>query len=187
MKWLFLGLGLAAAVVGIAAVMRGRRDVRSTDCVDGGVVHSNDGADSPKVIESTEITEFHCTFSLYAVAEPGKLGNGKYTCSAILQNGAVSCCIKWQERTGEGGERIFTADSSFMTRLQELVDAHAFAQHNGCSHSVSGLPDMYGAKLNICYASGESIYTYDNQHNFLEQKAMEDLFTLFTSWNEKQQ
>ncbi len=187
MKWLLLGLGLAAAAVGLAAVMRGRRDDRSTDCVDGGVVRYHDGADSPKVIESTEITEFHCTFSLYAVVETGKLGNGKYTCSAILKNDAVSCSIKWQTRMGEGGERVFTADRAFMIQLQELVSTHAFALHNGRSHSVSGLPDMYGAKLEVRYASGESIYTYDNQNNFLKQEAMDALFTLFTTANEKEQ
>ena len=62
-----------------------------------------------------------------------------------------------------------------MSRIYE------FAQHNGYSHKISGLPDMYGATLDIKYASGESIYAYDNQDCFIPFEAMKELVELFNT------
>jgi len=39
---------------------------------------------------------------------------------------------------------------------------------------------MYGAKLDIQYASGESIYAYDNQDCFIPLEAMQELVELFS-------
>lgn len=66
-----------------------------------------------------------------------------------------------------------------MTSLQELVSKYNFAQYNGYISKVSGLPDMYGAKLDINYASGESIYAYNNQDCFIPFEAIEELIELF--------
>lgn len=70
-----------------------------------------------------------------------------YKLSAVLEDGAVKSKIKWRDRAGAGEEHNFTADTSFMTSLQELVSKYNFAQYNGYISKVSGLPDMYGAKL----------------------------------------
>ena len=75
----------------------------------------------------------------------------------------------------------FTADTSFMTSLQELVSKYNFAQYNGYISKVSGLPDMYGAKLDINYASGESIYAHDNQDCFIPFEAIEEFVSFFNS------
>ena len=178
MKRIIFGVGAVCAAVGLLAAVKHHRNrnTRPQDCVDGGVRHYQSGEDAPKVITSTEITEFRCEFSLYANAEPGALGNGKYFCSAVLEGDSVLCSIRWHDRT-------FTADRSFMEQLQALVSAHNLSQHNGYSYSVSGLPDMYGAMLDVRYASGESIYAYNNQDVFLAYEALEDLFVLFSSWD----
>lgn len=41
---------------------------------------------------------------------------------------------------------------------------------------------MYGAKLDIKYASGESIYAHDNQDCFISLDAMNELVELFSSY-----
>ena len=185
MKRILFGVGAVCAAIGLLAAVKHHRNrnTRPQDCVDGGVRHYQSGEDAPKVITSTEITEFRCEFSLYADAEPGALGNGKYFCSAVSDGDGVLCSFRRRNRTGQEDERTFTADRSFMEQLQALISAHNLSQHNGYSYSVSGLPDMYGAMLDVRYASGESIYAYNNQDVFLAYEALEDLFVLFSSWD----
>jgi len=155
----------------------------NTDIIDGGVKTYNSGKDSPKVIESTEIISFECEASLYTVVleEESELDGKNYKLSAVLEDGNVKAEIKWRDRSGDGEEHTFTADASFMTRLQEIAAKYNFAQHNGYISKVSGLPDMYGAKLDIKYASGESIYGYDNQDCFISFDAMKELVELFST------
>ena len=69
----------------------------------------------------------------------------------------------------------------FLAKLQEIAAAYNFAQHNGYYHKVSGLPDMYGERLDIIYASGEQICAYDNQSRFLPYEAAEELILLFSA------
>ncbi|MBE6870840.1 MAG: hypothetical protein E7491_02720 [Ruminococcaceae bacterium] len=184
MKWLILGIGIVcAAASAVALAVKKRRKGAETDDVDGGVRHYNSGDDAPKEIKSTEITEFNCTFSLFADAEEGELECGLYKCKAVLNGGAVDCNIRWRDRTGKGDDLSFEADAAFMENLQQIACEYNLAKHNGYSYSVSGLPDMYGALLDIRYASGESIYAYNNQSNFLPRAMLKKLFDLFTSLN----
>lgn len=154
---------------------------RNTDDIDGGVVTRNSGDDSPKVIESTEIISFEFEVSLYniVVEEESELVGRNYKLSAVLEDGAVKSKIKWRDRVGAGEEGDFAADISFMTSLHELVSKYNFAQYNGYISKVSGLPDMYGAKIDIAYASGESIYAHNNQDCFIPFEAIEELIELF--------
>ena len=154
---------------------------RNTDNIDGGVKTYNSGEDSPKVIESTEIISFKFEVSLYniVVEEDSELVVRNYKLSAVLEDGAVKSKIKWRDRVGAGEEGDFSADISFMTSLQELVSKYNFAQYNGYISKVSGLPDMYGAKIDIAYASGESIYAHNNQDCFIPFEAIEELIELF--------
>jgi hypothetical protein len=137
---------------------------RDTDHIDGGVKTYNSGEDSPKVIESTEIISFEFEVSLYNI---------------VLEDGAVKSKIKWRDRAGGGEDNDFTADASFMTSLQEIVSKYNFAKFNGYVSKVSGLPDMYGAKIDINYASGENIYAYNNQDEFVPLEAIGELVELF--------
>lgn len=189
MKRLLWSIGAAAAVVGITAcikaVLKAHRDTIPEECVDGGVRRYNSGEDAPKVINSTEITEFRCTFSLFAAAEPNELGNGLYELEAVLSNGTVSCSIKSRKRIKAEADRYFEADISFMEKLQEIVSTYGFAKHNGYSYEISGLPDMYGCKIDVCYASGEYIHAYNNQSVFLPDDALNALYSLFDEYSKK--
>ena len=157
---------------------------RNTDNIDGGVVTRNSGEDSPKVIESTDIISFNCELSFIATVfdEENELEGKVYKMSAALEDGTVKAKIDWHDRSGNGDKSEFEADVSFISKLQEIVSKYNLAQHNGYSHRVSGLPNMYGAKLDIKYASGESIYAYDNQDCFISLDAMNELVELFSSY-----
>lgn len=181
MKWLFIGLGAAfaaAAIAGGIAAAGRRRPGKNSDDVDGGVVKRY-WADMPKVIESAEIVTFHCEISLLAVCDADDLGHRVYTLDAALQDGEVLVKYDWYERQGGRDKAEYKADADFMVRLQEIVAAHNFAQHNGYYHTVSGLPAMYGESLDIVYASGERIHVRDNQSTFLSLEAERALIMLF--------
>lgn len=158
---------------------------RNTDNIDGGVVTRNSGEDSPKVIESTDIISFNCELSFIATVfdEENELEGKVYKMSAALEDDKVKAKIDWHDRSGNGDKAVFEADVSFMSKLQEIVSKYNLAQHNGYSHRVSGLPDMYGECIDIKYASGESIYASDNQSGFLKAEAAMELINLFLSFN----
>ena len=185
MKWLFTGLGIALALTAIAggiAVLCRRTTVSDTDDIDGGVVRQEQ-ADVPKVIESTEIVEFHAEISLTTLCDVDeqihRVHRGVYKLDAVLENGEVLVKYDWHDHLGRGEKTEYKADADFMDRLQEIVTAYNFAQHNGYFYKVSGLPDMYGELLDVVYASGEQIYAYDNQGGFLSYEADEELILLF--------
>ena len=143
--------------------------------MDGGVIDNSD-LDAPKTIGSDQIVAFDCWFSTVDLAEPGALGNHIYALQAKLENGAVKGTYQVRD-TGE--ERAFRASHDLLNELQGLVETYDLAQYNGHSYTVSGLPGDYGARLEVRYASGESIYAYDNQDNFLSWGAMDGLLKLF--------
>lgn len=180
-KVIVIALMLAIIVVLLLSFSGCQSPTPETINEDGGVKKYNSGEDSPKNIESSEILSFACKFSLFALYSDGQseLDGRIYTLSADLENESVVCKAKWRNRFGDGETKEFKTDASLMTKLQEIVSKYNFAQHNGYSSTVSGLPDMYGAKLDIKYLSGESIYAYDNQDNFLSLDAMEELVALF--------
>ena len=154
---------------------------RDTDHIDGGVKTYDSGENSPKVIESTEIIGFDFEVSLYSIVleEESELVGRNYKLSAVLEDGAVKSKIKWRDRAGGGEEHDFSADASFMTSLQQIVSKYNFAKFNGYVSKVSGLPDMYGAKIDIAYASGENIYAHNNQDCFVPFEAVKELIALF--------
>ena len=155
---------------------------RNTDDIDGGVVTRNSGEDSPKVIESTEIISFDCEFSFISAAfdEENELTGKVYKLSAVLEDDTVKVKFDWHDRAGNGDKYEFQTDSSFMTKLQDVVSKYDLAKHNGYTHHVSGLPNMFGEQIDIKYASGESIYAHDNQDGFLPMDAMVELIELFS-------
>lgn len=185
MKWLFAGLGaaltLTAMAAGITALCR-RSPEENTDHIDGGVVKQYQ-ADVPKVIESTEIVEFHAEISLTTVYDADeqthRVHKGVYKLDAVLKNGEVLVKYDWYDHQGRGDRAEYKADADFLAKLQEIAAAYNFAKHNGYYYKVSGLPDMYGERLDIIYASGEQIYAYDNQSRFLPYEAAEELILLF--------
>ena len=158
---------------------------RNTDYIDGGVVTNNSGDDSPKVIESTEIISFDCELSFISSVfdEENEIAGNVYKLNAIVEDNTVKAKIDWRGRNGAGDKSEFETDSHFMIKLQEIVSKYDLAKHNGYTHHVSGLPDMYGEHIDIKYASGETIYAHDNQDGFLPMNAVVELIELFSFVN----
>ncbi len=151
----------------------------------GGNREDHTDLNAPKVIESTEIVEFHCEFSTLTSLESEKLGRGVYELDAVLEENMVSGKYS-VHLPGEGEEDSpFEADSSFMTALQELVAEYDLARYNCLSVRVSGLPYFFGARLQVEYASGESIHACHNQSRFLSMEEIEALEALFYEQIEK--
>ena len=156
----------------------GGPDVEPEAPVTGGVTDTSD-PNAPKTIESTEITKFYCYFSTLTLAEPGALGNRAFTMTAEADGDTVTGTYQvW----GEGEfDREFTADRAFLEELQSVVgEQYDLAQHNGHHYYVAGLPEDFGATLEVDYASGEKIRADDNQDNFLSFGAMGALRELFS-------
>jgi len=172
--------GLAVLLTAAAAVCLRKRAGRSTDAIDGGVKHVDDGADAPKVIRSETITSFHCTVSLYAVDREEMFAGKKIDLEAVRQEGGVSGSFAWNDRINSG-KSVFSAGADFMDALQKLVAGYDLARFNGRVSTVSGLPDMYGERLEICYDSGESIYAHNNQSGFLPKEARQAMLALFAA------
>lgn len=161
-------------LLGVAALSGCAGKTADTDVIDGGVVH-NDNVDAPKTIVSKEIVSFSCEFSTLTLMEETELENDVFCLEAALSDGVVTGTCSSREIQ----KQTFEADASFMKRLQEIAEEYDFAQYNGMQYRVSGLPDQFGAKLNILYESGEQIYASNNQDCFLTLAAMEELFSLF--------
>lgn len=143
--------------------------------IDGGATDNSD-LNAPKSIESTQIISFDCRFSTMDIAEPGKPGNHIYQLHAKLENGTVRGMYRVRD-TGE--THSFRVSQKFLVEVQILVATYGLAQYNGHDCTVAGLPDEYGARLDVRYASRESIYANDNQDNFLPLEAMNELLNLF--------
>ncbi len=151
---------------------------RHTPDEDGGVQKHID-RNASKSIACESIIAFDCEFSTVAIADDISIEHGVYTLFARLKDGAVRGEYKMRSRNGEGEHFLFRESHRFMRELQSIVKTYDFAKYNGIEYSVSGLPDMYGAKIHIVYASGERIDTSDNQSNFLPIEAMQALVEAF--------
>jgi len=196
-KKLLLGAGAVLFAVGAVIGYRLLRETpRSMEDAepDGGVTQAKGGTDAQKTIQSTDITDFDFLFSLLSVMEEDlpredsrnfALKNAVYSAKASLVDGKVQGWFRFHDRFGEGDEKSFEADPSFMVLLQEIVLKHQFALYNGHFHEVKGLPEMYGVSLALRYASGEGIYAYDNQDIFLPLSAIAEIAALFQLQVEK--
>ena len=146
---------------------------------DGGIVKTVN-VNVPKVINSTQIMIFECKFSTLAFFDlDADIGNRVYILEARLENEFVNGRYRHRSRFENNVDVIFKAEQSFMERLQRIIEEHNLAKNNGVCVEVKGLPDMYGAKLRVDYASGERIYTSNNQDNFLSVNVMEAVLRLF--------
>ncbi len=168
-----------AALAGWAYARKKAELSRDTDCIDGGVVTHNAGENAPKVIESTEITDFSCEISLIAHLDVCGLENSIYKLEAALKDGTVTGSIERKDRNGHHEDLRVEAKAPFMQDLQSIVAKYDLAQYNGFYHHVSGLPNLYGAILDIRYASGEAVHAHDNQSCFLPVEAVKELVDLF--------
>lgn len=172
---------MAAVLLAAAAILSGcMKATRNTDDIDGGVILDH-STDAPKTIVSTQIVSFSCEFSTLSLMEETVLENDVYELEATLEGDLVTGSM--QARRSD--RHTFTADSAFLEQLQQIVAQYDLAQFNGTVYKVSGLPDQYGAYLNVTYESEEQIYASNNQDCFLPLGAMEELWELFLSQTNK--
>lgn len=169
--WL-LAASVATALL-LLAVFARRQDNRIEE--DGGTRHRVD-TNAPKVIGSTEITYFRCEFSTRdRMIEDCAIAGLVITLEASA-DGASYSLDRGSETDAQGS---FRPDEAFFRKLQQVVSRYDLAQYNGQFCTVSGLPPGFGIKLEIRYASGETIEASDNQSCFLPVEAMEELVALF--------
>ena len=173
-KWIIGASALALLLVGVAVVLQNRKKP-DTDHIDGGVRHYED-ADAPKVIQSTDITSFHCEFSTTDISEEDSPIAGRIlTLHAEGDSGYLKQFTQPENCS-------FCPDGAFYEQLQQIVAGYDFARFNGQYYTVSGLPPYIGMKLEIRYASGEVICASNNQSCFLPLEAMEALTALFEQY-----
>lgn len=147
--------------------------------IDGGTRIRHD-TDAPKVIESRELTRFFCRFSaLSLMEEDAQLLRGVYDFSAAKGEDGVSCTVSCSNPAVLGGERKEMRSEAFLAELEMLLRKYNVAQYNGSYYKVSGLPDFYGATVDAAYASGETLYCYNNQDPFLPVDFVQELCRLF--------
>lgn len=180
MKYWYVGAALLALAAG-AVLLRNRKKLSEEPPEDGGVRHRVD-TDAPKVILSTEITEFSCKFSTTdRCVEDTPIAGGIFTLYANKEKGYLQI----YGRNEIAGEQSFCPDAAFFRQLQEIVTRYNLAQYNGQFYTVSGLPPDLGMQLQIRYASKESISASNNQSTFLPPEAMQDLVALFKNTTNK--
>jgi len=178
-KWLMIIICLLTAI-STAAVYLHQKDATGEIEEDGGRINHNNPK-APKLIESTEITQFSCFFSVLDLLERGELGSfDYYTMKAKLADGIVEGYYYPAYHHGSKDRAFeFKAEPSFMEQLQRIISEYNLSQYNGMDSYVSALPDRYGADLSVHYASGERLTAFDNQDNFLSMDAMCALKKLF--------
>ena len=171
---------LLILAIALAAVVFWFRKSVSPPNTGGGKTDNTD-PNAPKVISSTEITSFECSFTTANSLNPDRLGRRFYRFEAALQNGKVIGSYR-SEVSSSPDETVsgsFETDSFFMTELQNVVAEQDIAKYNGISIRVGGLPPKLGSRIYIIYASGEKISAANNQSNFLTVAEMEALEALF--------
>ncbi|MBQ4647724.1 MAG: hypothetical protein IJB76_01020 [Clostridia bacterium] len=149
----------------------------NTDDVDGGVRKRFD-SNAPKTINCTKPIAFECIFSTLTLIDEDELERSVFTLKAEITNGIVKASYKSRN---EGF--AFTALPSFMEELQTVIADYDFAQFNGITYHVSGLPDMFGSSVSVSYESGEHIYSANNQDCFIPVEAMKKLMELYKKYN----
>jgi len=142
---------------------------QNTDDVDGGVRKRFD-SNAPKTIDCTKIVDFVCVFSTLTIADEPDLERSVFTLEANTVNASYK---------SRSEEFVFSTPSAFMEELQSIVSEYDFAQFNGITYHVSGLPDMFGATVSVKYESGECIYSANNQDLFIPLDAIKKMLMLF--------
>ena len=147
----------------------------------GGVRHSISAA-VPKSVDSKDIVAFRCRFSLRfmtASAEDGFCG--LFDLAAGKKDGRVECRFLHAMTAKSDVNEVFDASDGFLAALDEIIKDEDLASYNGTFYSVSGLPDMFGSRLSVEYASGERIDTSNNQSVHLPLSALRRIRDLFES------
>jgi|LSQX01.2.fsa_nt_gb hypothetical protein len=151
-----------------------KKDVIKREDMPGGL--RDRSWDAPKTIQSKEILRFECEFSFNERQEEGYF----YFIAGIEAGDRTALCrMSGYDGFTETLALEFEAPLDALKDLQALADQYQLARYNGIDRHTNGLPDRYGSRLLIDYASGERIYAYDNSSRFIDhraQKAIHDRF-----------
>ena len=138
-----------------------------------------------KTIKSNEIVNFELEFSLYSyVLDDAEIEDGffgYFILSCKRTNDGAECRYIHRDRYDLNDKKDFVAGADFLVELDKIVKDEDLAIFNGYSSHTYGLPDMFGAELNVDYASGENIYTSDNQSIDIPFSALKRTKALFES------
>ncbi len=186
MKKIIVLLGLTSSLVLLKCAFHKRNKhkvhkLKKDDIaiIDGGTRRIDTKA--PKQINSKLIISFSVEMSTFADIDLKEYSGNVYNLNAVLRNGAVIANYKCRSRYGNVFSKSFRQSVSFMRSLYQIVSEYDFAKYNGESCFVDGLPDNYGASVEIMFDSGERIYSSDNQSNFIPNDAVIKLVDLFES------
>lgn len=181
MKWFYIIVSLLMLILiitGCVIKIFGNHGFEGT----GGSFDNTDHK-APKTIVSKEITSFEYSFSTSYLNEWHDRNIPYDSCTFKLtqEDDNVRC-------TGSaGGYTGFFAlfDFEFLTSpsalddLQTIIEKHDLAQVNGVNKYTRGIPENFASRLNVNYASGESIFAANNAGPILTAKASLDLYDFF--------
>jgi len=150
----------------------------------GGTTRTKDNS-AEKTIISTEIVNFELEFSLttYVLDEDERKSGfyGVFDLKCKRTDSGVECHYKQRKRFDPNVTADFVTDFDFLAKLDKIVKDEDFAVLNGYSSHTAGLPEMFGNDLTIDYASGEHIYTHNNQSIDLPIEGLRRVKELFDS------
>lgn len=192
----YAGIALSlAAVIGLTALaavlIAGNRTVVDKDPGDVNVIAAPNEPDdppvcggtdddsnpnAPKTVSSTEIVSFGSYFSVfsYDLQDDPVLTARFYRFSAKKDGDRVLCTVET-----DAERKSFEKEPAFLDDIRKITQAYDFAQYNGLSVETHGLPEDFGATIDIDYASGEHIYAHHNTDMFLPMDAARALVSLF--------
>ena len=139
----------------MAIFMIGCSKTPEPEIICGGTIDNTD-PDAPKVIESTEITEFSVAFFL---AERWT-GEDDHRFDFEVKPDENGVLTAYEHYSGVQ----YPADEDLLIALQEVIVQNNLAAMNGIYEVTAGLPPEYQPRiLKVKYASGETLsYTVDN-------------------------
>ncbi len=127
--------------------------------------------DAPTEIKSREIVRLDCCCSFRTVASPDPKYRYIAAFAAKVDDGALAGYVCENRFREERETELGVVSDAVFEKLIAIVDEYRFAADNGRSHTTHGLPENFGGHISVDYASGESIYTSDNQSPVMSGKA----------------
>lgn len=143
------------AAAGMALLMTGCGKTADPEIICGGTTKNND-PDAPKVIESTEITEF--SVAVFLAERCREEEDHRFDFQVKPDENGVLTAYEIYSGIQH------PADEALLNALQEVIAQNNLAAMNGIYEVTAGLPPEYKARnLEVEYASGETLhYTADN-------------------------
>ncbi len=141
---------------------------------------------APNIIMSEDMLRFDVTSALHTIVDdrPQKSRRLNYVSAFAAHAGEHSFVflsyaddkIEWRTRKNEWK----LLEENIFPDLVKLVKECGFAHNNGFHSETHGLPENFGGRILIEYASGEKISTSNNQSPLFSLDTAEKIVALFT-------